>query len=114
MHITEEYRDINVKISDLGNACWIDRHFATEIQSRAFRSTEATIGAPYDESTDIWSAACLFYQVVTGQYLFNPVDSGRFGPGSELGFGDGTPFIANALIPRPFGRNCGVARAAPL
>jgi len=33
---------INVKICDLGNACWINHHFSTEIQTRQYRSPEVT------------------------------------------------------------------------
>ena len=31
---------IKVKIADLGNACWTHHHFATEIQTRQYRSPE--------------------------------------------------------------------------
>jgi hypothetical protein len=33
---------INVKICDLGNACWKNHHFSTEIQTRQYRSPEVT------------------------------------------------------------------------
>jgi serine/threonine protein kinase len=51
--------DMNVKIADLGNACWVDRHFSRDIQTRQYRSPEVILGAPYDTSADIWSCACL-------------------------------------------------------
>eukprot|EP00954_Amorphochlora_amoebiformis_P021584 1347483-Amorphochlora_amoeboformis.AAC.1 len=31
------------KISDLGNACWIDKHFSEDIQTRQYRSPEITL-----------------------------------------------------------------------
>lgn len=48
-----------VKIADLGNACWIDKHFSNDIQTRQYRSPEAILGAPYDTSADIWSFGCM-------------------------------------------------------
>ncbi len=31
---------VNVKVVDLGNACWYNHHFSTEIQTRQYRSPE--------------------------------------------------------------------------
>ena len=41
------------KIADLGNACWIDRHFSSSIQTRQYRSPEAIIRAEYDTSMHV-------------------------------------------------------------
>ena len=30
------------------------------------------VGADYDTSVDIWSLACMIFELVTGEYLFNP------------------------------------------
>ena len=64
-----------VKIADLGNACWIDRHFTDDIQTRQYRSPEAIIGFPYDTSVDIWSFACIVFELATGDLLFKPKSS---------------------------------------
>lgn len=61
-----------VKIADLGNACWTDKHFAEDIQTRQYRSPEVILGAKYNWSVDIWSAACLIFELLTGDYLFDP------------------------------------------
>lgn len=68
--------DIKVKIGDLGNACWIDKHFAEDIQTRQYRSPEVIVGYDYDPSADIWSVACLAYELATGDYLLNPRNCG--------------------------------------
>ena len=47
------------KIADLGNACWVDRHFTEDIQTRQYRSPEVLIGAEYNTTTDMWSFACM-------------------------------------------------------
>uniref|UniRef100_A0A8D9AUA6 non-specific serine/threonine protein kinase n=1 Tax=Cacopsylla melanoneura TaxID=428564 RepID=A0A8D9AUA6_9HEMI len=67
-----EVYDISVKIADLGNACWIDDHFADEIQTRQYRSVEVLIGAGYGPAADIWSTACMAFELATGDYLFDP------------------------------------------
>ncbi|KAH8360675.1 protein kinase dsk1-like [Drosophila serrata] len=67
-----EYCPVKVKIADMGNACWFDHHFTDDIQTREYRAPEVILGAGYNEKADIWSAACLFWELATGDYLFNP------------------------------------------
>ncbi|KAG5518572.1 hypothetical protein PMAC_002968 [Pneumocystis sp. 'macacae'] len=46
---------INVKIADLGNACWTHHHFTDDIQTRQYRSPEVLLGAKWGASTDCWN-----------------------------------------------------------
>ncbi|KJE92542.1 CMGC/SRPK protein kinase [Capsaspora owczarzaki ATCC 30864] len=64
--------ELDVKIADLGNACWVHKHFTDDIQTRQYRSPEVLLGANYDTSADIWSSACLFFELLTGEFLFEP------------------------------------------
>jgi serine/threonine-protein kinase SRPK3 len=50
---------INVKIADLGNACWVNHHFTNDIQTRQYRSPEVILGAKWGASTDVWSMAAM-------------------------------------------------------
>ena len=52
-------KSISVKIADLGNACWTDKHFTKDIQTRQYRSPEAILGGEYNFTADIWSCACM-------------------------------------------------------
>uniref|UniRef100_A0A7N6A186 non-specific serine/threonine protein kinase n=1 Tax=Anabas testudineus TaxID=64144 RepID=A0A7N6A186_ANATE len=63
---------IRVKIADLGNACWVHKHFTEDIQTRQYRSIEVLIGAGYSTPADIWSTACMAFELATGDYLFEP------------------------------------------
>ena len=63
---------IKVKICDIGNACWFNHHFSTIIQTRQYRSPEVILGINYNETSDIWSLACIVFELVTGDFLFNP------------------------------------------
>ncbi|KAH9512709.1 SRSF protein kinase 2 [Bulinus truncatus] len=61
-----------VKIADLGNACWTYHQFTEDIQTRQYRCLEVLIGAGYDTPADIWSTACMAFELATGDYLFEP------------------------------------------
>ena len=64
--------NIKVKICDMGNACWFTHHFSTEIQTRQYRSPEVLLGLNYNETADLWSLACMVFELITGDYLFEP------------------------------------------
>lgn len=63
---------LKVKIADLGNACWVHKHFTEDIQTRQYRSLEVLIGSGYNTPADIWSTACMAFELATGDYLFEP------------------------------------------
>uniref|UniRef100_A0A3B5MCL6 non-specific serine/threonine protein kinase n=1 Tax=Xiphophorus couchianus TaxID=32473 RepID=A0A3B5MCL6_9TELE len=63
---------LQVKIADLGNACWVHKHFTEDIQTRQYRALEVLIGAEYGPPADIWSTACMAFELATGDYLFEP------------------------------------------
>ncbi|EXJ92855.1 CMGC/SRPK protein kinase [Capronia epimyces CBS 606.96] len=70
---------ISVKIADLGNACWVSHHFTNDIQTRQYRSPEVILGAKWGASTDVWSMACMVFELITGDYLFDPQSGTKYG-----------------------------------
>ena len=58
---------VECRVVDLGNACWSHHHFTSDIQTRQYRCPEVIIGAGYDTSADMWSAACVFFEAATGE-----------------------------------------------
>merc|ERR1712150_449270 len=54
------------KLADFGNGCRIDRKVTDDIQTRQYRSPEVIIGADWSETADNWSAACMFFELLTG------------------------------------------------
>ncbi|KAI8604079.1 serine/threonine-protein kinase SRPK2 [Dissophora ornata] len=69
---------ITVKIADLGNACWEHHHFTNDIQTRQYRSPEVILGAKWGASTDVWSVACMTFELITSDYLFDPQSGPSF------------------------------------
>ncbi|CAK5265408.1 unnamed protein product [Mycena citricolor] len=70
---------ITVKIADLGNATWTHHHFTDDIQTRQYRSPEVIVGAKWGPSADIWSVACVIFELITGgDYLFDPAKGTRY------------------------------------
>ena len=65
-------KNFYLKIVDMGNGCWTHHHFTSEIQTRQYRSPETIIGVPYGTSADIWSLACMMFEMITGDFLFEP------------------------------------------
>ena len=64
--------DINVKLYDFGNASRFNSNYNKIIQTRQYRSPEVILGINYNETTDLWSLACIVFELATGEYLFNP------------------------------------------
>jgi len=73
-----DHPTVAFKVADLGNACWVTKHFSDDIQTRQYRSPETIINAGYDTSADIWSLACMIFELVTGDYLFDPKASEEY------------------------------------
>lgn len=60
------------KLADLGNGCWRNMQFTQDIQTRQYRCPEVILGQGYDTASDVWSAACVVFEAVTGDVLFTP------------------------------------------
>ena len=67
--------EIEVKIADLGNSCWISQHFTNDIQTRQYRSPEVILGQKYSTPADLWSLGCIVFELLTGDFLFDPKSS---------------------------------------
>ena len=68
---------IGCKIVDLGNSCFHDKQFTKDIQTRQYRCPETLLHTPYSYSADIWSTACVIFEMLTGDFLFQPREHGE-------------------------------------
>ena len=71
-------KNFKIKIADLGNGCWTHYHFQPEIQTRQYRGPEVILGINYNETADLWSLACMLFEMLTGDFLFDPKKSADF------------------------------------
>jgi serine/threonine-protein kinase SRPK3 len=70
--LEERLASIDCKIVDFGNACWTYKHFTDDIQTRQYRCPEVLLGAKYSTPADMWSLACMVFELITGDLLFDP------------------------------------------
>ena len=49
-----------------------DHHYTEDIQTRQYRALEVLLGSGYGPPADIWSTACMAFELATGDYLFEP------------------------------------------
>jgi len=69
---------ISIKIADLGNATPSKRHYTEDIQTRQYRAPEAIIGRrDWGTRADVWSVACVIFELLTAEYLFDPHGQGE-------------------------------------
>jgi serine/threonine-protein kinase SRPK3 len=74
--IDEKYiNNCKIVLSDYGNAIPISDIRYEEIQTRHYRAPEVILGYKYDHKCDVWSIACTFYELLTGEVLFFPEKS---------------------------------------
>ncbi|ESK98221.1 cmgc srpk protein kinase [Moniliophthora roreri MCA 2997] len=67
-----------IKIADLGNATPSKKHYTEEIQTRQYRAPEAIVGRKdWNTTADIWSVACVVFELLAGEYLFDPQGQGE-------------------------------------
>ncbi|KAL9635251.1 MAG: hypothetical protein Q9204_002683 [Flavoplaca sp. TL-2023a] len=62
--------DINIKIVDFGVASWVDNHLTELIQPTSLRAPEVILRANWGPGADIWSAACVIFELLQGRVLF--------------------------------------------
>lgn len=69
--IYKEPLDLNIKIIDFGGATYLnDTHNGT-INTRQYRSPEVLLGCcNWNDKSDVWSLACIFVELYTGELLF--------------------------------------------
>lgn len=71
--------DLKCKLVDFGNACWTYKQFTSDIQTRQYRCPEVILGSKYSTSADLWSFACICFELATGDVLFDPQAGDNYG-----------------------------------
>jgi serine/threonine protein kinase len=75
----DEYKypqDLNVKIIDFGGATYDDERHSEIINTRQYRAPEVILGSQvWDNKSDVWSLACIFVELYTGELFFPTHDN---------------------------------------
>jgi serine/threonine-protein kinase SRPK3 len=70
--------DLGIKIVDFGNAQPVSDVYYGRIQTRQYRAPEVILGRrDWDRKVDVWSIACIIFELATGDYLFDPPEDSR-------------------------------------
>ncbi|ESW22120.1 hypothetical protein PHAVU_005G128900 [Phaseolus vulgaris] len=64
--------NLKCKLVDFGNACWTYKQFTNDIQTRQYRCPEVLLGSKYSTPADLWSFACICFELASGDVLFDP------------------------------------------
>ena len=70
--------ELKCKLVDFGNACWTYKQFTNDIQTRQYRCPEVILGSKYSTSADLWSFACICFELASGDVLFDPHSGDNF------------------------------------
>jgi serine/threonine-protein kinase SRPK3 len=77
--LKEVLKNPNIRIVDFGNACWTHKHFTDDIQTTQYRAPEVIIRSGYGTPCDMWSVACIVFELATGDQLFHPKSGDEYG-----------------------------------
>lgn len=61
-------------LTDFGNSYFYDKRTKNEIQDRRYRAPEIILDFNYGYACDMWSLACVVFELLTGFVLFEPLD----------------------------------------
>ncbi|KAE8820225.1 Protein kinase dsk1 [Hordeum vulgare] len=70
--------ELGCKLVDFGNACWTYKQFTSDIQTRQYRCPEVLLCSKYSTSVDLWSFACICFELASGYVLFDPHSGDNF------------------------------------
>ena len=62
-------------LTDFGNSYFYEKRTKNEIQDRRYRAPEVILDFNYGYACDIWSIACVVFELLTGFVLFEPLET---------------------------------------
>ena len=71
--------DSDLYLVDFGNACWKNKRFSNDIQTRQYRAPEVILRDKWDSKSDMWSVGCTIFELMTGDILFEPKSGDDYG-----------------------------------
>jgi serine/threonine protein kinase len=72
--IDENYiNNINISLADFGTFCDEKTHFTGTFGTRYYQAPEIILLSKCSYPVDIWALGCTFYELLSGEILFNPI-----------------------------------------
>jgi serine/threonine protein kinase len=65
--------DINISLADFGTHCEIDNYYDSPFGTRYYQAPEIILMGKCSLPVDIWALGCTFYELLSGQFLFDPI-----------------------------------------
>jgi len=74
-----EFNDINISIADFGTFCYYENeNYDSPFGTRYYQSPEILLMGKCSYEVDVWAIGCTFYELLTGQILFNPIKDKQY------------------------------------
>lgn len=74
-----------VAIIDYGNCLYFNEvHKGSYLQTRQYTAPEIVLGSDFDYRIDIWSCACIFFELAVGDFLFYPESKNHHGVNKNI------------------------------
>uniref|UniRef100_A0A6G6AAV2 non-specific serine/threonine protein kinase n=1 Tax=Borely moumouvirus TaxID=2712067 RepID=A0A6G6AAV2_9VIRU len=71
--IDDKYiKNCEIALIDFGNSYFFSKRTRNEIQDRRYRAPEVILDLNYSYGCDVWSVACVVFELLTGFTLFDP------------------------------------------
>ena len=75
----DDFSSINIKIGDFGSGVTVGNKCRTYGKTTYYRAPEVILGVRHlSPAADVWSAATIVFELIAGDYLFNPKDTEEF------------------------------------
>lgn len=65
--------NMNISLADFGTHCGIDDYYDSPFGTRYYQAPEIILMGKCSLPVDIWALGCTFYELLSGQFLFDPI-----------------------------------------
>ena len=71
-NLNDIIKNISITLADFGATCTNDQFYESQFGTRYYMSPEVILMGKISQKVDIWSLGCIMYELITGEFLFDP------------------------------------------